>query len=93
MRNTWQPPTAHPPDVLAVDRELVRYASLAASSHNAQCWKFRIEDQWFALLKAPRKQRFTLENAAHSVAFEQFEAFSKITTKTILPETDPKPDR
>lgn len=43
--------------------------------------------EWFDLLKAPRKQRFTFENAAHSVAFEQFEAFSKIMIETILPET------
>jgi len=47
--------------------------------------------EWFDILKAPRKQRFTFENAAHSVAFEQFEAFSKIMTETILPETYPKP--
>ncbi|MCY7278851.1 MAG: hypothetical protein LH702_35225 [Phormidesmis sp. CAN_BIN44] len=47
--------------------------------------------EWFDLLKAPRKQRFTFENAAHSVVFEQFEAFSKIMTETILPETYPKP--
>ncbi len=43
--------------------------------------------EWFDRLKAPRKQRFTFENAAHSVAFEQFEAFSKIMIETILPET------
>ena len=43
--------------------------------------------EWFDILKAPHKQRFTFENAAHSVAFEQFEAFSKIMTETILPET------
>ncbi len=29
----------------AVLRELVRYATLAPSSHNTQCWKFRIEDR------------------------------------------------
>lgn len=29
----------------AVLRELVRYASLAPSSHNTQCWKFRVEDR------------------------------------------------
>ena len=43
--------------------------------------------EWFDLLKAPRKQRFTFKNAGHSVAFEQFEAFSNIMTETILPET------
>jgi hypothetical protein len=28
--------------------------------------------QWFEQLKAPHKQSFSVENAAHSVAFEQF---------------------
>ncbi len=31
-------------------KELVRYATLAASSHNTQCWKFRIEDQAISIL-------------------------------------------
>ena len=43
--------------------------------------------EWFGALKAPKKQVFTLENAAHSVAFEQFEMFDKIMLETILPET------
>jgi len=47
--------------------------------------------EWFDMLKAPRKQRFTFENSSHSVAFEQFEAFSKIMTETILPKTYLKP--
>ena len=43
--------------------------------------------EWFGALEAPKKKVFTLENAAHSVAFEQFEAFDKIMLETILPET------
>ncbi|MES2941982.1 MAG: Tat pathway signal protein [Pseudomonadota bacterium] len=31
-------------DSLALRRELVRFATLAPSSHNTQCWKFHIED-------------------------------------------------
>ncbi len=31
-------------------KELVRYATLAASSHNTQCWKFRLEDQAISIL-------------------------------------------
>jgi hypothetical protein len=31
-------------------RELVRYATLAPSSHNTQCWQFRLEDQAIAIL-------------------------------------------
>jgi proline iminopeptidase len=43
--------------------------------------------EWIGGLNAPKKQVFAFENAAHSVAFEQFEAFDKILLKTILPET------
>ncbi len=43
VRDIWRPTTEPPPTGgLAVHRELVRYASLAASSHNTQCWKFKI---------------------------------------------------
>lgn len=42
---------------------------------------------WFKQVDAPRKELFTFENAAHSVAFEQFEALSQIMTETVLPET------
>ena len=37
----------HQPALL---RELVRYATLAPSSHNTQCWKFRIEDGAISIL-------------------------------------------
>jgi proline iminopeptidase len=43
--------------------------------------------EWFATLGASKKRIFALENAAHSVAFEQFEAFDKIMLETVLPET------
>lgn len=43
--------------------------------------------EWFEQLQAPRKQKFTFENAGHSVVFEQFEAVSKIMRNNILPET------
>lgn len=51
VRDTWR----HTPDnsridLLAVNRELVRYATLAASSHNTQCWKFAIADQTISIL-------------------------------------------
>lgn len=31
-------------------KELVRYATLAPSSHNTQCWKFRLEDHTISIL-------------------------------------------
>ncbi|MEO8891506.1 MAG: hypothetical protein ABI417_08220 [Coleofasciculaceae cyanobacterium] len=51
VRNTWRHTIENPPiGSLAINRELVRYATLAASSHNTQCWKFRIEDQLISIL-------------------------------------------
>ncbi len=43
--------------------------------------------EWFNQLEAPRKRLFSFENAAHSVSFEQFEAFHKLMLETVLPET------
>jgi hypothetical protein len=45
--------------------------------------------EWYEMLEAPSKQRFSFENAGHSVVFEQFSAFDQIVTSTILPETYP----
>jgi hypothetical protein len=51
VNNTWRhskiPPNAN---ILDVNRELVRYATLAASSHNTQCWKFGIENRFISIL-------------------------------------------
>lgn len=43
--------------------------------------------EWFDRLQAPNKQVFSFENAAHSVAFEQFQALHKLMVDTVLPET------
>src|ERR1700722_14459343 len=40
----------------ALRQELVRYATLAPSSHNTQCWKFALEDQAIIIL-ADRSRR------------------------------------
>ena len=50
VRSTWHPAKAPPGDKTALRRELVRYATLAPSSHNTQCWKFRIEDDAITIL-------------------------------------------
>jgi hypothetical protein len=42
-------------DKTLVLRDLVRYASLAASSHNTQCWTFHLQDQ--AIVIAPDLSR------------------------------------
>ncbi len=49
-RGTWRHGTAGAGDGAALRRELVRYATLAPSSHNTQCWKFRIEEQAVSIL-------------------------------------------
>jgi proline iminopeptidase len=43
--------------------------------------------QWFTSLKAPRKHFYLFANAGHSTAYEQFQAFARILTKTVLPQT------
>src|SRR5512136_1240826 len=45
-RETWRHGGGGGPrgDRLSVLRELVRYATLAPSSHNTQCWRFRVDD-------------------------------------------------
>lgn len=37
-------------DTAALPLELVRYATLAPSSHNTQCWRFRLEEKAITLL-------------------------------------------
>jgi hypothetical protein len=41
---TWRHGEVAAGDKAALLHELVRYATLAPSSHNTQCWKFRLED-------------------------------------------------
>lgn len=48
--NTWRHGTSGTDDKSALMRELVRYATLAPSSHNTQCWKFRLEDRAISIL-------------------------------------------
>jgi hypothetical protein len=51
VRDTWRhTPDNSTLDPLAVNRELVRYATLAASSHNTQCWKFALAAQTISIL-------------------------------------------
>ncbi len=43
--------------------------------------------EWFSMLQSPRKQLFTMENAGHAAAFEEFETFRRIMVETIIPQT------
>ncbi len=46
----WHSPTAPSSSRAVLRRELVRYASLAPSSHNTQCWKFGIEEEALSIM-------------------------------------------
>ena len=50
VQNTWRHSKGEAGEKAALLRELVRYATLAPSSHNTQCWKFRIEDASISIL-------------------------------------------
>ena len=50
VRSTWHPAKAPVGDKALLRQELVRYATLAPSCHNTQCWKFHIEDDAITIL-------------------------------------------
>ncbi|MGD9833112.1 MAG: Tat pathway signal protein [Piscinibacter sp.] len=50
VRELWRHGAVDRGDAVAVQRELVRYATLAPSSHNTQCWKFGIEPRAITIL-------------------------------------------
>ena len=50
VRELWRHGAVDRGDAAAVRRELVRYATLAPSSHNTQCWRFAIEPQAITIL-------------------------------------------
>ncbi|MBS1135704.1 MAG: hypothetical protein H6R02_2845 [Burkholderiaceae bacterium] len=47
---TWRHGKVAAGDKAPLMHELVRYATLAPSSHNTQCWKFRLEDGAISIL-------------------------------------------
>ena len=47
---TWRHTAGGRVDRSSLLLELVRYATLAASSHNTQCWKFRVEERAISVL-------------------------------------------
>ena len=50
VSHTWRHSATDAGDKPALLRELVRYATLAPSSHNTQCWKFHLEDRSISVL-------------------------------------------
>jgi hypothetical protein len=49
-QETWRPMQRNLTSIFEQQRELVRYATLAPSSHNTQCWKFKLGDRFISLL-------------------------------------------
>jgi hypothetical protein len=50
VRQTWRHTEGSLAGKQALQRELVRYATLAPSSHNTQCWKFALDDRHISIL-------------------------------------------
>lgn len=50
VSSTWRHSEVSAGDKPAILRELVRYATLAPSSHNTQCWKFQLEESAISIL-------------------------------------------
>ena len=50
VQNTWRHTDGNIAGDHLLQRELVRYATLAPSSHNTQCWKFRLTENAIAIL-------------------------------------------
>ena len=57
-RRTWRLGSLADFEGKALSKELVRYATLAPSSHNTQCWKFALEGKGITIL--PDLSRRTL---------------------------------
>ena len=50
VARTWKLGAFEGLDAVTLQRELVRYATLAPSSHNTQCWKFGLQEQAITIL-------------------------------------------
>ena len=49
-RNTWRPSDSPLTSDALLKREFIRYATLAPSSHNTQCWKFHVGQSAISIL-------------------------------------------
>jgi len=58
VQSIWRQSEGAPADEAAQMKEIIRYATLAPSGHNTQCWKFRLEDRSISIL--PDLSRRTL---------------------------------
>jgi hypothetical protein len=56
VRATWRHTDAAPTEASALRRELVRYATLAANSHNTQPWRFALADDGITIRPDPARR-------------------------------------
>jgi len=56
VKNIWRPTEGNIANAHLLHRELVRYATLAPSSHNSQCWKCRLTQNAIAILPDLRRR-------------------------------------
>lgn len=64
---TWRAGSMVGTEGAARSRELVRYATLAPSSHNTQCWNFALEDQAITILPDPLRRCPAVDPDDHHV--------------------------
>jgi hypothetical protein len=64
---TWRAGSGVGLDGLALSLELVRYATLAPSSHNTQCWKFALETQAITIMADPLRRCPAVDPDDHHV--------------------------
>jgi len=50
VQKIWRPTNGNITNDSLIQRELVRYATLAPSSHNTQCWKFQLKENAISIV-------------------------------------------
>jgi hypothetical protein len=65
---TWRSGQSGGIEGAALRQELVRYATLAPSSHNTQCWKFALEAQAITILPDPSRRCPAVDPEDHHVS-------------------------
>jgi hypothetical protein len=63
--STWRHSDSTDLPLSSAVRELVRYATLAANSHNTQPWQFRLSDRSILVLPDPRRRLPTVDPDDH----------------------------
>ena len=69
-QSTWRHSEGAPADKAVQTKEIIRYATLAPSGHNTQCWRFRREERFIAILP-DLSRRTPVVDPVESVWFEK----------------------